>query len=73
MIQTFCIGETIVVEMGDHLIAIEGPLYYQRTASVVQSVYAAHRFGGLVDDRFGRLGLNGGCRNGESDQCPADA
>ena len=29
---------TIVVEMGDHLIAIEGPLYEQRTAPVVQSI-----------------------------------
>ena len=29
---------TIVVEMGDHLIAIEGPLYDQRTAAVVQSI-----------------------------------
>jgi glyoxylase-like metal-dependent hydrolase (beta-lactamase superfamily II) len=29
---------TIVVEMRDHLIAIEGPLYDQRTAPVVQSI-----------------------------------
>lgn len=29
---------TFVVEMGDHLIAIEGPLYDQRTAPVVQSI-----------------------------------
>ena len=29
---------TIVVEMSDHLIAVEGPLYDQRTAPVVQSI-----------------------------------
>ena len=29
---------TIVVEMGDYLIAVEGPLYDQRTAAVVQSI-----------------------------------
>ena len=29
---------TIVVEMGDHLVAIEGPLYEERTAPVVKSI-----------------------------------